>query len=463
MSQQASQPAAPTENRKIGAALGAFAIAAAAMAPIDPLAAGILLFAPLLPFAIYSVQRGISGDRNFGAALAVVLFFIACANFRYREVTEKSIDFQVALKLVAIAALFGLAAMNMRNILGNLYTRGLIYWLLFLFYLLVTTIYAMAPQPAFVSVISMFASFLFLCHFCVRYNREQVIQIIVYLGLILCATSLVVYVVAPSFGRMKDWVGDDLVVTSRLQGLFGTSNGAGCSAAAILFVTATLYARGPDSRRIVTIFTLGSAGLCLVLSQNRMAIASLAFSFGIYFVLRGNVWRKVLLLIAIGLLGGSVLVLLADEILALVSRSGSAEEITSATGRTRIWPVVIDLWSMTPLLGRGFGSGQYILPLHPDLFAAAAHAHNLYLESLFTGGLIQLALLMWCTLTTLVLAIRVRATGEFALFCFYLLYGLTEPVINGPLSVPVLIWFTTVVLILHRAKAIYRSRRKGLA
>lgn len=445
--------------RQLAVLAAAFLVTCAATGWGDPLAGGILFIAPLIPFLMYAGLRGVSGDRDFGATLAVVLFFLAAANFRYREIAEKSIDFQVALKLFSLACIFGICALNIKTLFHGLYTRGFFYWTMLFVFMLITTMYSMGPQHAFVSVASMLGAFFYVGYLCVRLGRDRLVQVVVWLGFVLCTASLIVYATVPSLGRMKDWVGDELVVTSRLQGLFGTSNGAGCSAAIILFLTAVLHKPRSRPARFVWIGTLISAGLCLVLSNNRMAVASLVVTFGIYFILHGNVGRKVLFLFSVGLVAGSALVLFADEIFSLVSRSGSAEEITSATGRTRIWPVVIELWSQSPWLGWGFQSGQYILPKHPDLFEAAAHAHNLYLESLFSGGLIQLSLLIWCILTTLVLAIRVRALGEFALFSFYLMYGLTEPIFNGPIGVPVLLWICAVVLILHRAKALQPRRR----
>ena len=50
------------------------------------------------------------------------------------------------------------------------------------------------------------------------------------------------------------------------------------------------------------------------------------------------------------------------------------------------------------------GSALYILPVHPDLFQAAAHAHSLYLEQLFSGGIIGLGLFVSSILLTMVLA-----------------------------------------------------------
>jgi O-antigen ligase len=103
-------------------------------------------------------------------------------------------------------------------------------------------------------------------------------------------------------------------------------------------------------------------------------------------------------------------------------------------------------------MGRGFGSALYILPNHPDLFRAAAHAHNLYLEQLFSGGLIGLGLFASSILMTIAMAWKIKASREFSLLVFFLIYGMTEPVISGPISFPLIVMLLAVALILLNAR-----------
>jgi O-antigen ligase len=121
------------------------------------------------------------------------------------------------------------------------------------------------------------------------------------------------------------------------------------------------------------------------------------------------------------------------------------------TGRTRIWPVVIQLWLETPVFGRGFGSSLYILPTHPDLFLAAASAHSLYLEQLFSGGLVALALLLLSFFVTFRLGWKNGASRELGLLIFFIIYGATEPIINGPVSFPVFVMYLAVARIISPA------------
>jgi O-antigen ligase len=110
-------------------------------------------------------------------------------------------------------------------------------------------------------------------------------------------------------------------------------------------------------------------------------------------------------------------------------------------------------------MGRGYSSALYILPTHPDLFTAAAHAHSLYLEQLFSGGIVGLGLFVSCIVITLALAWRAKAAQECSILIFFLVYGITEPEISGPVSFPILIVFFAIASILVESRSPTRLRQ----
>jgi O-antigen ligase len=436
----------------------AFVLINSIVAIADPLALSITLAVPAIPFILFATLRGMTGDRIYGALLAVIIVFVLAANFRNRAYSDKDIDFQVALKLCAIGALFASSILFIRRIFDGIHSYGMLSWLSFFIYTVITCSYTINPVPALVSTASLLGGFLFVCYLCVQFGRRTAIGIMVATGAALWVGSLAVYFAIPSLGRMDDWLGGEFVTTWRLQGLFGSSNSAGMSAASGLFLVVAFYAREPGHSRVLTAIAALSALACLVLSNNRMAMFAFAVSSATFFLLNKSVARRSLLLSTIVLFGVAFAFLFANQLLELISRSGSGDEVMSATGRTRIWPVVIELWSQTPFMGRGFGAALYILPTHPDLFRAAAHAHNLYLEQLFSGGLIGLGLFACSIVVTIAVAWRANAAREFSLLIFFLIYGLTEPVISGPVSFPLIMMFLAVVLILRN-----RNRRSPRA
>ncbi|AMJ62548.1 O-antigen ligase family protein [Bosea sp. PAMC 26642] len=436
------------------AVLAPVAVLSTAIGIFD-LQAGLIIFgAMVVPFLTYAGYKGILGETSFGTVLAVALIFVLCANFRYREYGEKSIDFQVALKLLAIMAVMAISAFSFKQIVNRLYLYGLFYWYLFLGFLVISSLYSMAPAHSLTSTVSLIGGFTFLCYCCVKFGSEQTIKIVVWSGMVMAVVSLVVYILFPSFGRMSDWYGNEFVVTSRLQGIYGSSNGAGSSAATGAFLAMTFYAKQKSASRLVLYGGTLAMLLCMVLSNNRMAVIALGVSVGLNYILAKDFGKRLLVSLAFLMVAVCLLILFQEEIFSLVSRSGDSEEITSATGRTRIWPVVIDLWYRSPIIGWGFSSAQHILPIHPDLFLAAAHAHNVYLEILFSTGIIGFGLFIWCILTTIVLCIRIGARRELSLFAFFMVYGLTEPLLNGPISYPIFAWFLIVVLLFHKAKTV---------
>ncbi|MEZ5788164.1 MAG: O-antigen ligase family protein [Xanthobacteraceae bacterium] len=423
------------------------------VARTDLAAFAVLSAAPAIPLAFFVIAKAANGRANYGAFLSIVLICILTANLRHRSYTDKDIDLQVALRLVAIGSLLVIGTLSLGEIYRHAHKSGFLSWMLFFAYLVVTCGYASSPIPALVSVASSLGAFLFICLLCIRLGRDRAVGVVVAAAATLIVGSLVAYLAIPSLGRMSDWVGGNFVETWRLQGLFGSSNGAGMSAAAALFLAAAFHSRtGRRSRTIAAVISI-LALACLVLSNNRMAMASLAVSTATLFVTRRRFATRAVLVAAIGLLAASALALFADQILTSISRSGNAEEIMSATGRTRIWLVVIELWRQSPAFGYGFGSALYILPTHPDLFLAAAHAHSLYLELLFSGGIVGLGLFVSSIAITVVAGYRAKASRELALLMFFLVYGLTEPVIFGPVSFPLMIMFLSIGLILTRFSA----------
>lgn len=403
---------------------------------------------PGIPFALYLVVKGVGGDRTQGVLLAIAILIVLTANFRQRAYDDKDIDFQIALRLAAIAGMFGISLLFIHKIMRQANMAVLASWLCFFGYTALTSAYAVAAAPAFVATASLLGAFLFISYLCIQYGSDRATWAVGTAASIMFLASLVVYFVAPNLGRMSDWVGTDFVVTSRLQGVFGSSNGTGMAGAASLFLILAFFPSDTMRALIWKYVGASSALICLVLSNNRMAMLALLVSVTTLYILKGPIARRALMVFAAVFFVVSCAALLADNLMTLVSRSSDDAEILTLTGRTRIWPVVIDLWRQAPLFGYGFGSALYILPVHPDLFSAAAHSHNLYLEQLFSGGLVGLCLFVCSLAITCVVAWRRANARELALLLFFLIYGLTEPVIYGPVSFPLIIMFLPIARVL---------------
>lgn len=411
----------------------------------DYLSLALMLGLPFVPLALAAGTRALRGDVVYALALAVLIIAVESANFRYREYADKTIDLQVALKLAGIALLFLLSLQSIIHRVRAGIPNALVLWFLFLIYLVFTSAYAVNPTYSLIASASTLGGFCYLFHILDTYGRERLLWVVVITGLVLCLASMATYFAVPAFGRMSDWVGRSYIVTWRLQGVFGSSNAAGVSGAfLVLLATQTLRVR----RQGLLFWGMVAAFVfCLIMSNNRMAIAAAILAFGIIFLTRGNITGKSALVLLAASAVVIVFLVAGDVILESVTRSGSAEEVLSATGRTRIWAVVLELWGESPLLGYGYTSSQQILPNHPLLFVAAAHAHNMYLEVLFSGGVLGLGLLAAALASTVRIAVKRRAFKETALIAFFMLYGVTEPILNSLVGFPAFALFTAVLLV----------------
>jgi O-antigen ligase len=248
-----------------------------------------------------------------------------------------------------------------------------------------------------------------------------------------------------------------------MRGITGSPNSIG-GEAALGIMMVTLYWREYCRRtRYLCAFSVLVFLAAIVLSQSRSPIAA------VLVILLCNAFFRPgrgALAIAGGILGVASFIAIfpfIDSILALLSRSGSAEEILTATGRSEIWAVVIDLWTQKPIHGWGYGAMLYILPTYPGLFEAAAHAHNLYLEVLVGGGVIGLGLLLLAIASTLFWGIRVGDRRALALVFFILLRGITEAApFSGVAGFTYLALTLGVAMISHK-QTVRRHTRLGFA
>ena len=418
---------------------------AAALALGDMSAIAWVSAAILTPFMVYGATQCVLWRRQYAFFAAVALLILLCSTFRIREITDKSIDLQIVLRLGALAGMaamslvaFGAGALRMPN-------AALKLWAVFALYSVFTSLYSLMPATSFIETASGLIGFLFLLSMHRLFGADGLTRVMIWSITALCALSLLAYAAYPSLGRMLDWVNGAFVPTARLTGVFGTSNAAGASAG--FGVLLTILLSGLSWRKPWFFVVIAPMLVCLVLSNNRMAIFAVLVALLYAYVVKGSSQLKILGLILLAGFGALAMTLFGDTILTGLSRSGSADEITSGTGRTRIWAVVLDLWSQQPIFGYGEGSARLILPVHPLLFKAAAHAHSLYFNALFSGGIISLGLLLAGMTACLKKAISERSHAMIALLIFEIIYGLTEPTIGGLIAYPSLSFYAVMVLI----------------
>lgn len=395
-------------------------------------ALALLPLATVLVFALYVAMyigaRSVLGDRLAGALTAVTCIFVASAIFRLRAYADKSIDWQVAMRLAAFGALFVMSFIFFSHSYGKLRFPPLFFnWLLFFSYIIVCSLYSPNVSFSFGCAVLFLICYLSSVYMTVWLSRPRAILVMILAATFLCLGSIVVYVFIPAFGRMQAWMPNvGIADVGRMKGLVGSANGIGF-VSAFAIVIAILYQRTIGRfGKVAAAIVIPSAVLCLYLSNSRSSMISVVTAIWLSFVLRKGAGLKFFVSGTLGLIGAVILIGFYDEIFSLISRSGNTREITNVTGRTEIWAVVIEMWMKSPFIGYGYSASLYILPLDPRLFRTAAHAHNMVLELLFSGGIILAGIFLYAIATTISQLIRMRAANEAVLLFFFLLHGLVE-------------------------------------
>ena len=215
--------------------------------------------------------------------------------------------------------------------------------------------------------------------------------------------SWVLYLFVPSLGQFVTG-GESHIV--RFIGLAGQPNAAGQIMAIYLVTLVCFYVGDPRGYRqlpptVALIFVLGAvlALGALVLSQSRGSALGLMSALVLILFHKTHSVRLAFLgaLIIVPLI---VIVFVSTfdpirqfgDLLVGISRGGTAEEILTLTGRTRIWAFSWDKIMDNPLLGHGYGAGQAVLVAgYANRWGdVTTSAHNALIQTLldlgFLGG-----------------------------------------------------------------------------
>lgn len=153
----------------------------------------------------------------------------------------------------------------------------------------------------------------------------------------------------------------------------------------------------------------------------------------------------------------------SQSVLAGLSRTGQATEISTLTGRVEIWTVVFELISQKPYLGHGLGSGVIIIR---EAFEGTnldiVHSHNLPMHmaySMGVGGAVVISLLIF---TIFIRAYRTEDLMVLMVVIFLFMSNITETSIltNRPSFVTFLFLLLACRLLSLRSKD-KSARRKA--
>ncbi|MBO4227684.1 O-antigen ligase [Bradyrhizobium neotropicale] len=284
---------------------------------------------------------------------------------------------------------------------------------------LTSTIWSVDPYDTF-----KFASLLFLYIFaiaaiCQILDIEAFCRTIVKVLAFLILASVVMAMAFPEYGRHQLRDSFEPFHDGLWRGVFVHKNLLGAAACTGVF-TFLFFPRLMDASLGFRVLCIAASTACLIFAQSAgswVALFALLIHYCLIRVL--PVSRGVLVLIVFGFsaLAFAAFSFFSEDLVAVVGRD------TTFTGRTYIWPVVLDAVWEKPLLGFGSyaATADLIRPLLVG-WIGSADAHNGYLDVLLGTGIVGLGSLLFCISSVLVRGIgRVKTSGGLERDCFMLL------------------------------------------
>jgi len=191
------------------------------------------------------------------------------------------------------------------------------------------------------------------------------------------------------------------------------------------------------------------------------------YIFSLYLLAARGGGRILSILGCLPLLGVAVMAAIAPDVL-----FGLMGKDATLTGRTDLWPYVLDFISQRPLLGWGYRSfWQVDNPLAADLWKklgwSPPHAHNGYLELLMDVGYVGSVGFAYVVLASAITAVQNLKAGNAAIgitavmsFVGTLIYGMTEDILLNP-DLRSIMFYLIAISGIHeyrRSRASSRSR-----
>jgi O-antigen ligase len=297
-----------------------------------------------------------------------------------------------------------------------------------------------SPSPAYAAVasITLVCVTLFAPALLAQLDKRVIVKTIFVSSLVFIAMAWTLYYAVPSIGRsayeangvVEYRVGGDAQQLG-FQGLW-------------LIAMSLVMVSGGMMRWTTSLIPLGIGLVTIASAQSRTSLLAALAAIGLAILLKAPRQRVLqLALLAVGtaslgllLLASGLLSVRGADILTSASRSGTQEEIYNVTGRTEFWPYVLEQISKSPVWGYGYGSARYALydfNGHSYTQGTLHHAHNIFLNTTLTTGLVGAGILLAMHLSLVDGVLRNRRLFPALVLVAIVITGLTESPILGPM------------------------------
>ena len=377
---------------------------------------------------------------------AAILLFSAFANHVVLDVekTDVGLDQVVFVKLMftclgmLLALKAFLADCRIRDVAGS--WPGITILWLFVIYA-ISSLLSSNSAPAIASSVSIPAVYLLTITVAIQLGRDRLVQLLFAASSVFVLGSWLVYFLKPEIGVLMEPLPDG-TFARRMSGL-SHPNTLGQYAGMNLLLGTLLIVTYRKRSWIYALLLLASvAALVACLSRTSMLAFVLAIIVGYreIFVTRGFV--KLMLIVGILVSAVSVFLLAETDMdrqfeqnMALLSKSGQAEEITSGTGRSRIWAKTIQLIRERPSIGYGPATSKELLADY------SSYAHNLILNIVLSTGFVGGFLGLLMCVGRIAMLFQFRNPVADSLMAFILVNGIFENIIFSTIcGFPTICW-----------------------
>lgn len=380
------------------------------------------------------------------------LFFVGFGNLVDVEANNDAVGFGgqalVKVMFLAMGGLYGgIGVLTDPRVRRLLFSFPMMWMSLLLFFFCISVPTSVTVFSSMASTISIACVLLMTTTALVQLGVKNVLHTV------FCATAAYVigswfaYLFVPSIGVFLEPTVDGQVIP-RMSGL-SHPNTLGQMSGLTLVLSLLLYRDDKKFSWLRAIVIVAAAG-ALVGSLSRTSLfASIIAGLSVY---RMHIFQRhyAMMAIACGMVGlvalifASMFVDIESKVankLGAFSKSGDAEELTSATGRTEIWGETIRLVSERPAVGYGAATSKELLKDH------SLHTHNLVLNVALSTGVLGGVVALWMCLGQFFKLFVAQHSVSDSLVLFVLINGLFENVIFSILcGLPTMIWIIALAL-----------------
>jgi O-antigen ligase len=382
-----------------------------------------------------------------GLGLIVIITLINAADLSVGK-DKVSLDAMVIVKLIGIgcAAVYGGIGFLTDRRIRDLVQSFPVFWIVIIIAMyFISAPFAISPKVSLASTLSMVAVLLLTIRALVQIGIMPVLNAI-FIGMgLFNVFSWVVFYAVPEIGVLKEALPDGKYAY-RMSGLAHANVLGQYSGLAVVLGAIMAFTYKKRSKTRLGLIAIAAGALFCSLSRTSLAATVVALAVAYRRVFFNRQYTGYYLIATLfGILSLMVLATQVDigqriqEKMTIVSKSGDADELTSATGRSEIWAYAIRLIAERPIIGYGAATSKYYLARY------SSYTHNMILNVAFSTGIIGGFACLMMVLGRIWAMLKIAHPLADGLLVFIVVNGLFENVIFAVIvGMPTIIWIITL-------------------